>query len=160
MCKLECSYRESFCAVQMFGSDLTAALSISDKHKRGEAVGGVEIRIAKAFSVGPLAPTSSVTVSSLTDISLPLAAKMALVAPDADAAQTDMEELVDVDEGVLLPVEADPLSAIAEEDEASELTAALNGDTALETRLGSDTLTADGKAFDPIDIKVLLIGHL
>lgn len=144
----------------MFGSDLTAALSIGDKHKRGEAVGGVETRIVKAFSVGPLKPTSSATASSLTDISLQLADTTALVVPGADAAPADIEELVDVEESIMLPVEVESLSAITEEDEASELTAALNGNIALKTRAGSDTLTADGKAFDPIDIKVQLIGIL
>jgi hypothetical protein len=114
----------------LYGSDVIKALSISDKHERGRAVGGVESKISAYFATASTTSANAADSKLETDEgSLPVA-----VTEEEDAATAVEPELTEA----------------AEEDEASELA---TSSTAKSTKKLS-------VVYDSVDIKVIIILYL
>ena len=122
-----------------FGTDVTSALSIGDKHKRGAAVGEVETKIATAF-------TTSLSKNEIKFDETILLPEIDLDAPVVAGAE-EAEDIVDLSS-------TPSLTEVLEEDEASELylpTSLLDGVTKSTT---ATTTKSSSAIYDPIDVKV------
>jgi len=128
----------------LFGAALTSALSIGDKHLRGEAVGKVELGIKERFSK-QVAPAASILSSDdyLTET-------VGTADPDAPLVDLPLDE-----DSTIVVVEAEKgVDESAVEDEASEL----NQITDRSPSSSGDLLVASqpGYGYDPTDVKIAI----
>lgn len=123
-----------------FGEDLTAALSIGDKHARGKAVGGVEEKIMATFTQQKVADLETIVAEGDPDASL-----VDLEAdPNDNAAGIADEDAGSVAEDA---PGASMQKDIVAEDEASELNVGSKSS-------GSGTASGSTYGYDAIDIKM------